>query len=309
MSMQIKMGVRNYRLTLLAQSILKFLGYDVSSLDGDFGSETDAAIREFQSDHELTVDGIVGKKTWEILLNKVQPLLEKDDYAEDMMLGILSARWESNDDPGAVGADKNGGASYGMYQISTRQGTMKQFLWFLQERNPDIFDILINAGGTLGASEATHEFVDKWKMLANTKKEIFSRLQNNFIEITHYYPLYSKLDGALLESCNASYVLKNVIWSIAVQHGSNGGFGIIKKALMGCDINATDKEEMISRIYDERSKVDIYFKNSTDDVKKSVKKRFTEERNAALALLKKEKNGAFKNCTASNEDVNGSVAA
>lgn len=36
--------------------------------DGDFGGETDAAVRAFQKAKGLTVDGIVGKNTWAALL-------------------------------------------------------------------------------------------------------------------------------------------------------------------------------------------------------------------------------------------------
>ena len=36
--------------------------------DGDFGSETLAAVRSFQRKHQLAVDGICGPKTWSILL-------------------------------------------------------------------------------------------------------------------------------------------------------------------------------------------------------------------------------------------------
>ena len=35
--------------------------------DGDFGSETESAVKQFQKDHGLTVDGIVGAKTWAAL--------------------------------------------------------------------------------------------------------------------------------------------------------------------------------------------------------------------------------------------------
>ena len=35
--------------------------------DGSFGSQTEAAVRQFQRDHQLTPDGIVGPKTWEAL--------------------------------------------------------------------------------------------------------------------------------------------------------------------------------------------------------------------------------------------------
>lgn len=38
------------------------------TVDGDFGTNTDYAVRNFQSNKGLTVDGIVGPKTWRALL-------------------------------------------------------------------------------------------------------------------------------------------------------------------------------------------------------------------------------------------------
>ena len=48
------------------QTMLLKLGYDLGpcGIDGDFGKATEAAVRSFQSDHRLAVDGIVGKNTW-----------------------------------------------------------------------------------------------------------------------------------------------------------------------------------------------------------------------------------------------------
>lgn len=37
------------------------------TIDGNFGSLTEAAVKQFQKDHKLTADGIVGPKTWEAL--------------------------------------------------------------------------------------------------------------------------------------------------------------------------------------------------------------------------------------------------
>ena len=53
-----------------AQTILYKLGYDLGKcgIDSDFGKATEAAVKEFQRDHKLTKDGIVGKATWEALL-------------------------------------------------------------------------------------------------------------------------------------------------------------------------------------------------------------------------------------------------
>lgn len=45
------------------QEALKTLGYDPGPIDGDFGPKTKKAVKEFQSDHGLVVDGIWGKKT------------------------------------------------------------------------------------------------------------------------------------------------------------------------------------------------------------------------------------------------------
>ena len=47
----------------ILQQKLKGKGYHLST-DGIFGVRTDEAVRAFQADHGLTVDGIVGAKTW-----------------------------------------------------------------------------------------------------------------------------------------------------------------------------------------------------------------------------------------------------
>jgi hypothetical protein len=50
------------------QTRLLALGYsEVGAADGKFGQKTDNAVRHFQTDKSLTVDGIVGKNTWEAL--------------------------------------------------------------------------------------------------------------------------------------------------------------------------------------------------------------------------------------------------
>jgi peptidoglycan hydrolase-like protein with peptidoglycan-binding domain len=60
---------------LLAQTELLNKGYSLGSagVDGKFGSATEKAVKEFQKDNGLTVDGIIGPMTWDAL-DRTEPL-------------------------------------------------------------------------------------------------------------------------------------------------------------------------------------------------------------------------------------------
>lgn len=61
------------------QTMLTRLGYDIGpcGIDGDFGRATEAAVRSFQSDNELVIDGVVGVMTWDALDKAIAKLNEK----------------------------------------------------------------------------------------------------------------------------------------------------------------------------------------------------------------------------------------
>ncbi|MEW6619257.1 MAG: peptidoglycan-binding protein [bacterium] len=71
------------------QKRLKALGYYQGAIDGDFGEGTASAVKSFQKEKNLTIDGIVGPTTWKILfapspdyklnINRTV-LLESKDY-------------------------------------------------------------------------------------------------------------------------------------------------------------------------------------------------------------------------------------
>lgn len=51
-------------LTAVLQALLICHGYDTGGLDGDFGIQTDKAVRDFQKENDLYCDGIAGRATF-----------------------------------------------------------------------------------------------------------------------------------------------------------------------------------------------------------------------------------------------------
>ena len=70
----LKRGSKGQYVTL-AQTELINKGYSCGSFgaDGEFGAATEKAVKAFQKDHGLSVDGIIGKQTWSAL-DAVEPL-------------------------------------------------------------------------------------------------------------------------------------------------------------------------------------------------------------------------------------------
>lgn len=66
----LRYGSKGTYVTLLQTKLIQF-GYDLSQwgADGDFGTETLEAVKNFQYANDLEVDGIVGPATWNAILN------------------------------------------------------------------------------------------------------------------------------------------------------------------------------------------------------------------------------------------------
>ena len=79
------------------QAMLDKLGYDLGScgIDGDFGKATETAVRSFQSDHRLAVDGIVGILTWTELRNE-ELKMKNEESGKDSSSGIILTEAEGS---------------------------------------------------------------------------------------------------------------------------------------------------------------------------------------------------------------------
>lgn len=193
-------------------------------------------------------------------------------------LGSLSAKYESNGDPGAVSSGKGdlGGVSYGTHQLTTNNvgkfldasGYRKQF-------------------GNL--KPGTKEFNDRWKGLAKEQPEQFKQAQEKYIRDTHFNPQSQMLKALGVPLEKYSETLEQVIYSTSVQHGPNND--VVKKAMAKVGPNASE-EEVIKAIYEERWAGGKRFAGSSEQVKKSVFKRFFGKDGELQTALKKLKNNA-----------------
>ncbi len=64
----LRIGSKNSAVLYLQQLLLSHL-YPITDLDSIFGAETERAVRAFQGENGLSVDGIVGPKTWQALMS------------------------------------------------------------------------------------------------------------------------------------------------------------------------------------------------------------------------------------------------
>jgi peptidoglycan hydrolase-like protein with peptidoglycan-binding domain len=51
-----------------SKEYMGFDGYDFGNIDGIFGAKTEEAVKAFQYDRGLLVDGVIGSKTWKELM-------------------------------------------------------------------------------------------------------------------------------------------------------------------------------------------------------------------------------------------------
>lgn len=209
----------------------------------------------------------------------------KSRTTEEMGIGKLSARFESGGDGiSAIGYDRNGGTSYGKYQIASRVGSMSSFLSFLDEEAPDLAKRLrrsgpANTGSRRGAMPT------EWKAIASEQPERFEQLQEAFIHKSHYQPALEAIQqrtGLNMESLSAA--MREVIWSTAVQHGPAGAARIFAQAdnMSGKSADASYERKLITNVYNLRAG---QFGSSSSQVRDAVRSRFREERQLALNML------------------------
>ncbi|NJB68477.1 hypothetical protein GGQ74_002150 [Desulfobaculum xiamenense] len=200
------------------------------------------------------------------------------------LAGLLAARFESGGDPGAVGHDRVGGTSYGMYQIASRTGTFGEFLTFLDRREPG-FAAELRAAGNPDTGSRSGGVPDAWRGIAAREPDRFADLQHEFIRTTHFMPAARKVAQMTgLDFAGEGGVLAQVLWSTAVQHGASGSARIFARAVDSARESAPDDfgRALIKEVYRERGG---QFGSSTRQVQAAVHNRFDSEMELALAMF------------------------
>ncbi len=131
------------------QRKLKKLGYYLGPIDGDFGGGTESAVKRFQRDNNLKVDGIVGEITWNALFNtKIKkPKIEKEPliYRCFALIGTFETGRGIPDCFAGITGDFDGqGLSFGVLQWNFGQDSLQPLLKEMIEKHREIIENIFN---------------------------------------------------------------------------------------------------------------------------------------------------------------------
>lgn len=144
------------------------------------------------------------------------------------VLGSVSERYESgNRGPGTASSGRGdpGGASYGVYQLSSAKGTLTAFL-----RNEGAVYAQRLAGKPVGSDAFNRE----WRAIAAENPRAFRAAQHAFIERTHYDVAVNGVreqTGLNLDTRHRA--IREAVWSVSVQHA--GAQTILRRAIARTD--------------------------------------------------------------------------
>jgi hypothetical protein len=197
-------------------------------------------------------------------------------------LGLTAAKYESNVNPGTISNTPGdyGGKSYGAWQFSSKTGALDSFINSLKGNNNEIYEKLSGAKAK-DDNKFGVNFDSEWTGIATSNKEEFLKLQHDYIRKDYYDSAAQDLKLKFgFDISQKSDALKESLFSTVVQHGIGGTSSLFSKI----NLNNSDGN-IINDLYNERQKVNIYFKSSSAQVKQSVYNRFTKEKQDMLSML------------------------
>jgi hypothetical protein len=210
-----------------------------------------------------------------------------NDYSEGTNssfsgLGATAAKYESNVNPGTISNTPGdyGGKSYGAWQFSSKTGSLDSFINSLSEKDKEIYTKLSEAKAKDG-NRFGGNFDTAWTSIAITNRDKFLKLQQDCVKGDYYDSAAQALKSKYgFDISKKSDALKESLWSTVVQHGVGGTLSVFSKL----NLNNSDGN-IIKDLYNERQKVNVYFRSSSQSVQQSVYNRFTREKQDMLSML------------------------
>ena len=188
--------------------------------------------------------------------------------------GDITAQFESGSQGSkAIGYDKNGGTSYGKYQISSH--TIPDFIDWLGNKGMAQQAETLRAVGKPDTGSSVGTMPTVWKSMVD-QGMITDEMQDAFINDTHVMPAYSNLPQNLQQAVDADPRIASALNSTSVQHGPGGAARLFSSAEKKSD---GTPEGFINTLYELRKND---FHSSSPQVQKSVARRFDQERDMLL---------------------------
>lgn len=215
---------------------------------------------------------------------------------------ILARKYESNGDIGAIGFDAAGGWSYGEFQLSSKQGTVAEFLSYLQKPYNYLYSYLTFAGGNAGAVNGGVKFKAAWKQLATVHRDVFAAAQEEFVIEQYYTPAAYALSRIGFQIIPRSVALSNVLLSLSVMAGvgmataeGRGACGVFFDAITALGgalkIRVLPDSTLIRQVYSTKiARLDSgkEYASSSEAIRQAVRHRLLNEEADALQILEQE---------------------
>ena len=227
------------------------------------------------------LDALKGsKKNWDNEQSAISPYTKSLEYRKKLWTNDpleFVAYAESANKADAIGYDSNGGTSYGVYQFSSKQGTMSAFVNYLKNNGYDnAADFLgdvqdFNTGGQTGPA------VTKWRE-AVQQGLITEEMQRDFILQNNILPAITPQSNELQVLIENDLRVQKVAYSTAVQHGGSGGAKLMADAWANANGSA---EQFILNLQNARKEK---FISSSESTRKAVGNRLDRETKAVLGF-------------------------
>ena len=208
-------------------------------------------------------------------------------YNPDSKIGDTVAHEESGTDGiRAIGYDRTGGTSYGKWQLSSKQGSLEEWLQLLESKGGEAAAVAkrLRAAGPTNTGGRSGAFVDAYLQEASANSELFENTQRESLLKHNYNPAMSLLQSdSLRQMILSDKSLQEMMFSTAVQHGGGGA----AKIFNGVYREGMSREDLIRAVYARRGG---QFGSSSAQVQQSVRNRMERERDLILGMNRGEAN-------------------